>query len=255
MTAELTGIDALDALNGEGGNGGQRNEFNSFSSGTTYKVKVLGTADLMMYYGYSVFKKVNTFVAKNPSKKTKNGYPVDDLTSWDKAYLYHKEQSKDFSDAHGQEASKYRPKQRFAFGFYDLTSGELIVVDLTKNQGQAIYKTIKKYEKKLDKMAFELSKDGQSTSTTVSLSPIIDLDEDLTDKERANFEKAPKEFDKARFDGILFEYDEDEMVQKLIEAGFDVSLIGLEKPEAKAEGTGGGTTTEATDLEDEEFPF
>lgn len=255
MTAELTGIDALDALNDEGGNGGQRNEFNSFSSGTTYKVKVLGTADLMMYYGYSVFKKVNTFVAKNPSKKTKNGYPIDNLTPWDKAYLYHKELSKDFSDKHGQEAGKYRPKQRFAFGFYDLTSGELIVVDLTKNQGQAIYKTIKKYEKKLDKMAFELSKDGQSTSTTVSLSPIIDLDEDLTDKEKANFEKAPKEFDKARFDGILFEYDEDEMVQKLIEAGFDVSLIGLEKPEAKAEGTGGGTTSEATDLDGEEFPF
>lgn len=254
--AEVTyGADALGVLNDEGGVG-SRNEFSKFSSGTTYKVKVLGVADMMMYYGYSSFKpRVNTFVAEKPSKKSAKGYPVEDLTPWDKAWKYHADLSEEFQDEHSQEAFKYKPQQRFAFGFYDITDGKLIVVDLSKKQGQAIYKTIKKYEKKLDKMAFELSKEGSSTNTTVSLSPLIDLEEDLTEKEQANFDKAPEEFDKKRFEGILFEFNEEQMVRKLHEAGFDVTKIGYEIPKPKEEGEDGESAGEAIDIEDDVLPF
>ena len=82
---------------------------------------------------------------------------------------------------------------------------------------------------RLDQFAFELTKQGQGTSTSVSLSLIPILD-DLTDVQRKNFDEAPKEFDMSLFEGLLYEMDDDEQVEKLIEVGFDVSLIGLEAP-------------------------
>lgn len=222
------GEDALNALNETNEGGGNNTEFTSFKSGTTYFVKVLGTADLISFYSYGIFKQVNSFVAKNPSKKTPNGFPIENLTPWDKAYLYHKNKSKDFTDKHGQEASKYRAKQRFAMGFFDLDSGEPIIIDASRNQAQAIHGAIKKYEKRLNKLAFELSKEGSGTSTTVSLTPVLDIEEDLTEQQRANFDKAPAEFDMTLFDGLLYEVDEDEQIELLKQAGFDVTLIGYD---------------------------
>lgn len=263
MTQLQTGLDALSALNDEGSVGENSLEFSKFSSGTTYLVKVIGrefevggktvvAGDFATYYNYGIYKKVNSFTAKNPSKKSAKGYPVENLTPWDKAWKYHADQSEEFNDHHSKEANKYRAKQKFMFGFIDLDTGKPIVVDLTKNQAKAIDNAIKKFAKRRDKMAFELSKEGESTSTTVSLSPYLD---DLTDKQQKHFDEAPEEFDVKLFEGILYEADEAEQIELLTQAGFDVSLIGLEKPEAKAEGTGGGTTTEATDLDGEDFPF
>lgn len=243
MANYQAGADALNALT-TSNEGGDKFEFSPFKSGTTYVVKVLGTADLIQFYSYGIFKQVNSFVAKNPSKKSRNGYPVENLTPWDLAWKYHKDLSKDFSDEHGQEASKYRAKQRFALGFFDLTSGEPIIVDLSKKQAQGVHDVIKKYEKKLGKLAFELSKVGSGTNTSVTLTPVLDLDEDLTTEQRANFDKAPAEFDMSLFDGLLYEADEDEQIELLIKAGFDVSLIGLDVKSDTAD-----------DVGDEELPF
>src|SRR5690625_2917866 len=245
MTKYQAGADALDALNQTDEGGGTNAEFAKFSSGTTYTVKALGTADLISFYSYGIFRQVYSFVAKNPSKKSKNGFPVENLTPWDKAWKYHADKSEEFGDKDSQEAYKYRPRQRFALGFIDLDTGEPIIVDLSKNQAQAIHGNITKYAERLDQFAFELSKTGQGTSTAVSLSliPIID---DLTDTQRKNFEAAPEDFDMTLFDGLLYEMDEDEQIEKLIEAGFDVSLIGLEPPEKDKEDEGTGA---------EEFDF
>ncbi|MGN7387766.1 hypothetical protein [Sporosarcina sp. SAFN-015] len=229
MTNYTAGADALNALN-RSDDAGTANEFTSFKSGTTFFVKALGTADLIQFFSYGIFNKVNSFVADKPSKKSAKGYPVDDLTVWDRAWKHHKDLSQEFNDYHGQEASKYRCKERFAMGFYDLTTGELIVIDVSKKQAQAIHAIIVKNEKRLDKMAFELSKQGSGTSTTVSLSPVMFPDEDLTDVQRANLDKAPDKFDMSRFDGILFEADEKQQIENLIQAGFDIALIGLERP-------------------------
>lgn len=231
LTKYQAGADALDALN-QSDDGGSKTEFSPFKSGTTYYVKVLGTADLISFFSYGIYKQVNSFVAKNPSKKSAKGYPIENLTPWDLAWKYHRDLSEDFSDHHGQEAAKYRAKQRFAMGFFDLDSGEPIVIDVSKNQAQAIHGAIKKFEKRLGKTAFELSKQGSGTNTTVSLTPVLDMDEDLTDKQRANFDKAPAEFDMSLFDGLLYEADEAEQIELLDKAGFDVTLIGYEKPQA-----------------------
>lgn len=250
MSNYLQGDAALDALNAtdEGGSGA---EFTSFKSGTTLLVKVLGTSDLMAFYSYGIYKLVNSFVAAQPSKKSAKGYPIDALTPWDKAWKYHKDLSADFNDAHGQEAGKYRAKQRFAMAFYDLDAGEPIIIDVSKNQAQAIHGAIKKYEKRLGKLAFELTKSGSSTSTTVSLSPVLDMDEDLTDKQRANFDKAPEAFDKAMFDGLLYEADEEEQIKLLTQAGFDVKRIGLEPVTNDV----GGELEETAEIPSEDLPF
>ena len=245
MTNQYTsGLDALNALNETNESGGNNAEFAKFGSGSKYIVKVVDKAAVQMAYVYGIFKQINSFVAKEPSTKSKNGYPVDNLTPFDKAWKYHKDRSKDFSDADGQEASKYRAKTRFAFALYDLDTGAYIIVDLSKNQAQAIATVISKNEAKLGKKAFELEKTGQGTSTSVILSP-LDLD-DLTDKQRENFDKAPTEFDQSVFNGIWYEQDEAQQVALLRQAGFDVTKIGFE---ANASETG-------ADIPDEsDLPF
>jgi hypothetical protein len=53
-------------------------------------------------------------------------------------------------------------------------------------------------------------------------------DEELTDKERANFAKYDgKEFDMSLFEGLLYEAEEKEQIENLVAAGFDITLIGL----------------------------
>ena len=226
---KLVGADALGALNAQAGQGAN-NEFTPFKSGTKLVVKVLGTADVMAFDSYGIFKQVNSFVAANPSDKSPTGYPRENLTPWDKAFQYHQDQSTEFGDHHSQEAYKFKPKRRFALGFFDLTSGEQIVVDLSKAQAQAVMETINKFEKRLGSMAFELEKAGQGTSTRVTLTPVMFPEEDLSDEQRKNLENAPEEFDVTKFDGILFELDETQMVEKLVEAGFDVTAIGYDVP-------------------------
>src|SRR5690625_5233002 len=246
MTKFQAGADALNALNQEEESSNNA-EFSRFSSGTKYTVKVLGTADLISFYSYGIFNQINSFVAKNPSKKSARGNPVENYTPWDLAWKYHADKSEEFGDKHSQEAYKYKPKQRFALGFIDLDTGEPIIVDLSRNQAQAVHGVIKRSEKRLARMAFELRKDGQGTSTTVSLTPLFV--EDLDEKQAKNFENAPDEFDMDLFDGILYEMDEEEQIEKLIEVGFDVSLIGLDAPEKSDE------DEEPLDIEDDDLPF
>ncbi|NYV67609.1 hypothetical protein HYI36_20225 [Bacillus sp. Gen3] len=236
----LVGEAADQAVN-EAENSGKSNaKFSSLKSGTTYTVKLIGLKDYFQFYSYGIFNQVDSFVAENPSKKTAKGFPVDNLTPWDKAFRYHKDLSEDWTDAHSQEAQKYKPKSRFAQAFFDLTSGEVIAVDLSSKQHAAIKASIEKYAKRKDKIAFELSKTGESTGTVVSLSPVIDMEEDLTDEQRANFEKAPSEIDMTQFFSAPYVANEQEQIEALVKAGFDISLIGL---------------SEGTAQEGEPYPF
>src|SRR5699024_2097171 len=132
------------------------------------------------------------------------------------------DKSDKFGDEHSQEAYKYRARQRFAMGFIDLDTGVPIIVDLSKNQAQAVHGEIMNRKERLDQFAFILSKQGQGTSTTVSLSLIPVLDK-LTDEQRKNFDDAPDEFDMSLFDGQLYEAEEDEQINLLFEAGFAIS--------------------------------
>lgn len=238
MTQFQSGADAINALNATNEGGGSKAEFSPLKSGSSYKVRVLGTSDLIRFYSYGIFKVINSFTAKNPSVKNARGFAESNLTPWDLAAKYYQDKKFAAEDAgqsaqaekFGIEASKYRAKERYALGFIDLATGEPIIVDLSKKQAQGVHAVITKNAKKLDKVAFELSKQGSGTSTTVMLSVIFDLDEDLSDKERDNFAKlAGAEFDMTLFDGLLYEADDAEQIENLVRAGFDPSLIGLER--------------------------
>lgn len=247
MTKYTSGADALNALNATNeGNGGNSAEFASFKTGTVYKVRVMSAFDLIRFFSYGIYKKVNSFSAANPSTLNKNGFPESNLTSWDRAWKHYQDEKKAAADrgdakaeeAAKQEAAKYRVKERYALGFINLETGEPIIVDLSKPQATTVHAVIKKQEKKLGRIAFELEKSGSGTSTVVSLTPLIDMEEDLTEVERKHFAAQDgKEFDMSLFDGLIYEADEKEMLENLVAAGFDLALIG--------ESLGGGSQTAA----------
>lgn len=267
MTKQVqAGADALTALNQSDDNGGNKQEFASFKSGESYTVKALGTADLITFYSYGIYNVINSFVAENPSKKSAKGFPVENLTVWDKAWRHHADQSEQFQDEQSQEAYKYRAKQRFALGFIDLDTGEPIIVDVSRNQAQVLHGAINENADKLGRLSFQLSKQGTGTKTTVSLRPYvdvemvdklrkaeIDVEDDLTAEQRKHFDGAPDKFDMTLFDGLLYEMDEEEQLETLVRAGFDISLIGLDAPKAVAEE--GTEVFDGADIEESELPF
>lgn len=242
MTNYTNGTDALNALTETGGGD---NSFTKFNVGSSYRVRALGLSDLFTYIGYGNQKKgVSTFAAKNPSKRDAKGYAVDKLTPWDLAEKHYRLQqfaeldagNADKAKEFGTLANLYKGSPRFVLGFANIETGDLIAVDLSKAQAQAIHAVIKKYEKKIDKLAFDLTKTNPGSrpqDTKVELAPIIDFEDDLTDKEKAAFRSFDgKEFDKARFDGILYEMEDAEQYESLTQAGFDVKLIGYSKEDA-----------------------
>jgi hypothetical protein len=250
------GLDAIEESNGSGGNNGPQSEFAKLPSGTALKVKLTGLDNVMRYYGYGVYKRVNTFIAKNPSERNAKGYVEKDPTPWDLVSQYYYDKAKVAEEGGASEdevkklrteAYKYSGKKRYAIGFIDLETGKQIVLDFTGKQFDDVLKpALVKYEPKKDKIAFELEKTGAGTNTKIMLTPIIDMDEDLTDKERASFDKSVgKEFDKQLFDGLLFEADEKTQTENLVAAGFDITLIGLSI----------GATSETEEKGDEDYGF
>lgn len=231
MTAELykKGNDALADLYAT--NDGNKKSFTSLAKGNTYKVRALGLTDFITFRSYGIFKVINSFTPEKLPVLNAKGFPVENLTPWDKASDYYVKKMFDETDeakkkSLGEEAAKYRGKQRFAMGFIDLETGEPVVFDLSKNQALAVHAVLKKNAAKLDKKAFEIEKSGSGNSTTVLLTP-LDLDE-LTEKEQSNFAKYEgKSFEGENFDGLIYVANEEEQKQFLTQAGFDLGLIGL----------------------------
>lgn len=250
----LMGDDALNAL--DTGTGEKvNNEFTYLKSGSSFVVKVPGLAVISAYvYGNFENPKIYSFVAENESKKTDKGFPIDNLTPFDKAYIHYKDQSNDWQDEMSAKANVYRPEQKFTFGFYDLDEGKPIMVEFTRNQALVIRDSITKNQRYLDKLAFTLSKQGRARDTTVSLSVIPMLDE-LTEKQRKNFEELPEDFDESNFENLYYVADEDEQIDRLIKAGFDISLIGLEPPKKEGDQRQGPGSGPDGEILDEDLPF
>lgn len=234
-----------------------------FPSGATLKVRIKSAEDSAEYYAHGIFGKVNTFVPKVPAERNAKGYVTANPSVWDRAaellYADAKAAKESGDEAASEklrnEAYLLKSKARYLIGFGNLETGEDGFVDLTPKQAAGVFAAIQKYAKRLDKTAFELSKTGSSTNTVVTLSPIIDMDEDLTEAERANFAKCgEKPFDFAAFEGFLFEADEAEQTKNLVIAGFDIGRLGLS--------IGASTATQAasdatpiTPVDPAELPF
>jgi len=243
------GMDAIEESNATGSGNKASSDFAKLPAGTTLKVKLAGLDNVMRYFGYGVYKKVNTFIAENPSVRNAKGFVESGHTPWDLASKYYYDQAfkliegiddedevkaiKDSAEYKrlSTEGYKYSGKPRFAIGFIDIEVGKEIVLDFTKKQFNDVIKPVLvKFDAKKDKIAFEISKEGASTNTKIMITPVIDMDDEteITAKERANFDKfIGKEFNKQLFEGLLFEADEKTQTENLVAAGFDITLIGL----------------------------
>lgn len=231
------------ALSESGGNGGRASTFASFKSGSSYKVRINSLDDVVGYEAASVFK-------------------VFDTTPVEKRSLYHKaaellyldaKNAKDESTAEAIRKQAYlvKPKPRYILAAIDLETGEKLYVDLTKNQAKAVIAVVQKKAKKLDSLAFELSKTGESTSTAVSLTQ-LDLEDELDAKELENFEKSKgTEFADEDFEALLQYKGEDEQLDDLYQ--FDRKLADrvAGKPSVNASGDRGS----GLDIQEDDLPF
>lgn len=224
------GAEALEAIEQADKPVTPSNRYSPFPANKEYLVKFTGLEEFMFFYSYSYFGRTKTFVPEVPSVKDEFGNPIDNLTVWDKAYLHYKEKSKEFNDEMHKKAEPYRPKPRVAVGMFDLNAGKEIVIDLSRNQASHVITFLKQQEQHLDRLAFRISK---NKSGEMSVIPVMFLDTELTEEQLANFNSAPKEPNFSKFEGINFEADEDEQLRRLIQTGFDVSLIGIDEETVK----------------------
>lgn len=221
----------------------------SFKSGSTFKVGVADPFHVAEFYSYGIYKKVNSFVPEVQPVRNSRGFVESGHTPWDRASEYFYKQAKEAEEAGASESevkalrdqgNLYRGKQRFMRVFYDLTKGSFIAVDISPAQERVISNAINESIDDLNDIAFKLSKKGTGQSTTVTLTPIINMKRDLTDEERANFERmADAEFSFDMLDGALYVADEAEQIKLLEQAGFDLSLIDVES--SSDSGDDGGT--------------
>lgn len=258
MAKYVGGEDALNAL--ETDSNGTDMEFYTLRSGGSVNVRVLGLRDMIRFRSYGIYKQISSFVAENPSVYSDKDYPKSDFTVWDKAFnhlseLAFEEKNKDVQKKIREESRKYLGKDRYALGFIDLSTGAPIIIDFSKKQAKAIHSVFKEVaaKGKLDKKAFKLSKSGSGTDTVVTAST-LDLD-DLSEAEAKNYDDHNgKEFDMSLFEGLLYTADENEQIELLDKAGFDVTLIGYAKPSAAGD-TGGDTDGGPIEVEDDDLPF
>lgn len=172
----------------------------SLKSGTAFKVRVPSAEEVVEVFIHSVYE----VFYSTPCTR-------DDL--YDKAVelLYaDAKKANEAGDEKGAEALRrhayaLKAKPRYLFGFINLEDGEPMIIDLSKKQAQGVIATIKKYEKRLDQLAFEISKTGKGQSTTVGFNPLMFLEEDLTPQELKHFnESAGKAIDDEVYENCLY---------------------------------------------------
>lgn len=155
----------------------------TLKSGTSFKVRVPSEEEVVEVFMHSVYE---TFYSTPCTR--------DDL--YDKAVaLLRADQKKAQEDGDeklaevlGNHAYALTAKPRYLFGFYNLEDGAEMIVDLSKKQAQGVISTVKKNAKRLNQLAFEISKTGSGQSTVVGFDPLMFLDEDLTPQELKHYQ-------------------------------------------------------------------
>lgn len=203
----------------------------TLKSGSSFKVRVPSADELVEVYIHSVYE----VFYSTPCTRDDLYDKATDLLYGDAKAL--KEEGKeDEAEKVGKLAYQLKAKPRYLFGFINLENGEPIIIDLSKKQAQGVIATVKKYEKKLDVLAFEISKTGKGQSTTVGFNPLMFLEEDLTADELKHFnESKGKAIDEEVYANCLYVKNEQEQAEDLIaferkNKGVDlIKRLGLEE--------------------------
>lgn len=220
-------------------------------SGTSYKVRIPSAEEVAEVYIHSVYE----VFYSTPCTR-------DDL--YDKAVDLLFADAKKAQEAGDEEAAKelshhanvLKAKPRYLFGFINLEDGEPMILDLSKKQSQGVITTIKKYEKRLDQLAFEISKTGGGQSTTVTLNPLMFLDEDLTPQELENFNKSKgKTISEEVYANCLYVKNKDEQADDLLKYDEKFKLGLKERLGLAKEETGGNKGVQSIEEGDEDYDF
>ena len=212
----------------------KKNALQYIKAGTSLNVCIPSTEEVAQVYVHNVYGVFNSFQCEN-----------GDLVCKAVDYLY-KEANNLPEGAKKEElklkAYQLKAKPRFLFGFYNFETGEPILIDLSKKQGQSIFSTINEYRDELGTYAFKLAKlDGG----VMSLTPIL---KGLTDAEKANFEAVKgKEINTELYENAIFKRDMEGQIEDLTKFGFPVDKITNVAP----------ATAQIADevVEDEDLPF
>jgi len=201
-------------------------------SGESIKVAILSAEDFGEYMQHGGYTLSNKYQVYNMPCLKHLGKP--DLYDEVVPLMYNDvEEAEKAGDKQRAEelrliAGELRAKKRMLFGFVDLATGDQIIVDVTKGQGENLVDTILEYEEEITEMPFLLEKKGTKANTVVSLSPIVSMKK-LTKTEQANFEAVKgTKFDESLFEKIFFVKPKEQQIQDLIKLGFDVSRIGID---------------------------
>lgn len=120
------------------------------------------------------------------------------------------------------------PRKRYIFAFGDMESGEIKILDVSKNQAKKLIADIEEYKEDINDIAFNLKKVGEGTSTGYSLNPILKMKGN--DQELFNALDGVEVTDEF-FGSVLVPRKEELQVKILHESGFDVEAFGMQLPE------------------------
>lgn len=120
------------------------------------------------------------------------------------------------------------PRKRYIFAFGDMESGEIKILDVSKNQAKKLIADLEEYKEDIDDIAFNLKKVGEGTTTGYSLLPILKMkgnDQQLFDALEG------VEVTDEYFASVLVPRKEELQIKILHESGFDVEAFGMQLPE------------------------
>lgn len=222
-----TGIEAIEAALTEKTDTSKM--LTSVKTGKVLRVRALPMA-VVKYFAHSAYKVFYTTPCTKASGKPDLYDLACDLLYKDAKAAEEAGKSADEVKDIKDRAYMLKAKERYMIGFVNLEDGQPIIVDFTAKQGKAIVSDLQKYEKKLDKYPFELTKTGSSTDTQVSFSLVLDPEDDLKESEYEKFKESKGfEFPMNAFGEVLQVNDREKQIEDLKAFGFDVSRLGIEE--------------------------
>jgi hypothetical protein len=120
-----------------------------------------------------------------------------------------------------EKFEKLYPKKRYLFAFANIDTGELVVFDATKGQGEKLMDMIDDLAETIEEgsHAMTFKRVGEKTETSYSLMPIMKLKADDQEKFRSfDGVTVPEDF----YESVLIPKTEEQKIENLKEAGFPV---------------------------------
>lgn len=154
--------------------------------------------------------------------------------------------------AHAKGGEKFKglyKKNRYNFVFASLETGELVALQVSKNQAKTLIGNIDEYAGHINSVAFKVTRSGADTSTVYTLNPMLSM----SDKEREAFAKFEgQEVGMDFYEAVLEPKDDKFLAQLLQEAGFDVAthLPHIELTPEPKEGAEDAEPLDVTDADE-----